>query len=99
VAAGLAVPVEVELVAGAWQPEERDSMQPGSWQRGAPMRFWLAPGERARGTLSSPFEPTAIVVDRRYGCLDFDRTNNVRTLEAPEPGGSPPAGQTTPASR
>lgn len=99
VAPGLALPVEVELVAGAWQPEERDSMQPGNWQHGAPMRFWLAPGERARGTLSAPFEPTAIVVDRRYGCLDFDRTNNVRALEAPEHGRSPLAARITPAAR
>jgi hypothetical protein len=75
-----ALPCEVELLAGRWRAPERDSLRPGEWQASPPLCLWLAPGETARGTLSAAFAPEAIAIDRRHGCLDFDRTNNVRAL-------------------
>ena len=82
------LPVEVELVAGNWRAGDRDSMRAGEWRVSPPMRLWLEPGTTARGTLSADFEPEAIVIDRRYACIDFDRTNNWRALSeaGPEPG-------------
>jgi hypothetical protein len=78
-----ALPFEVELLAGRWRADERGSLRAGEWQASPPLRLRLAPGETARGTLSSAFAPEAIAIDRRHACLDFDRTNNARSL-APE---------------
>ena len=98
-AAPAPLPVEVQLVAGDWRPERSDSMQPGTWRAAPPMRLWLAPGQTARGTLSAAFEPEAIVIDRRLGCLDFDRSNNVREFEPTGSDASGGATGTRPAAR
>ncbi len=92
------MPVHVELVRGTWRADEEDSMQPGEYEVSPSLRLLLEPGQIARGTLTATFEPEAIVLDRGYECLDFDRTNNVQPLSvedlpgaAPAPVGTPPA--------
>ena len=95
------MPVRVELVQGTWRADEQDSMREGEYQVSPPLRLFLEPGQTARGTLSATFEPDAIVLDRGYECLDFDRTNNVRTLSVREAEGASggAGGDAAPAAR
>ncbi len=83
------MPIEVELVRGKWKAHERESMAEGEWDASPALEIWIAPGETARASLTATFEPDAIVLDRQHECIDFDRTNNVRSLST---SGSAPAG-------
>jgi len=62
-----------------WRPERVGSSE-DELERGEPLRLWLEPGESTRGVVSAHFQPEAIVIDRLYECLDFDRTNNACEL-------------------
>ncbi len=88
------VPVRLEAVAGEW--DLTAPVTPGADVDGDPAReastalqVWVEPGVETRGTLTARFEPDVLVVDRRFECLDFDRTNNTLALEAQEDGSTP----------
>jgi len=76
------MPVQVELVRGKWRVDQKGEFSEHDFQTSPPMRVWLEPEKTARGVLTSTFEPEAIVIDRQYECLDFDRTNNVREVRS-----------------
>ncbi len=76
------LPVQVEAVRGEWQPDRPGALDPSGFEHGQPLLLWLEPGHSTRGVLSARFRPTALVIDRRYECIDFDRTNNARELGA-----------------
>jgi ABC-2 type transport system permease protein len=76
------LPVQVEAVRGEWRPDRSGALDPESFEHGQPLRLWLEPGRSARGVVSARFRPTALVLDRLYECIDFDRTNNARELSA-----------------
>jgi ABC-type transport system involved in multi-copper enzyme maturation permease subunit len=77
------LPVQVEAVRGEWRPDRPGALEPESFEHGQPLRLWLEPGRSTRGVVSARFRPTALVIDRQYECIDFDRTNNARELGAP----------------
>lgn len=85
------VPVRVELLRGAWRPMEPGALEEGAWETNGGMRVRLEPGEAFEGTLSCTFPPEAIVIDRLHECIDFDRTNNVLELVAPDAPSPSPA--------
>jgi len=92
------LPVQVEAVSGDWRPDRAGALSPGGSEHGEPVRLWLEPGHSTRGLVSARFRPEALVIDRLYECIDFDRTNNARDLgeplrSAPAQRGPAPASQ------
>lgn len=74
------VRVRVEPVRGTWRADRRGS-QEDEHEIGEALELVLAPGESVSGMVTSRFQPEALVIDRLHETIDFDRSNNVLTLE------------------
>jgi ABC-2 type transport system permease protein len=86
------LPVRIEAVRGSWRPDRFGALAEGEFEHGEPLLLWLEPGQTARGVVASRFRPEALVIDRLFETIDFDRTNNVSELGSLDPAAVAPAG-------
>jgi len=78
--------VEIEAVRGRFDLETNDDDWNAGFQASPAQRIRLEPGVETAFEIRCDFEPERVVIDRRFRCLDFDRTNNrapVERVDAP----------------
>ncbi len=71
--------VHAEAIAGKWDLTE--NTPPTDFRASAPIPLSLDAGQSVQGSLTCAFEPSKLIVDRLFECIDFDRTNNTKDLE------------------
>ena len=76
------LPVRLEAVRGRFDLDENGDDWNEGFETSEELTLWLEPGVETEFELDCDFEPEAVVLDRRYRCLDFDRTNNQFELES-----------------
>ncbi|MCE9595127.1 MAG: hypothetical protein K8S98_13155 [Planctomycetes bacterium] len=86
--------VSAEAIKGEWDLEKLEG--DADFRVSSPLALTIDPGKTINASLSSEFEPTKLIVDRLYECIDFDRTNNSFALPATtsatfKPMANPPA--------
>jgi hypothetical protein len=78
--------VHAEAIQGKWNLDENDPDP--EFKASEPLPLSLNAGDTVQASLTAPFEPKELIVDRMYECIDFDRTNNHLSLSSSTKGSS-----------
>lgn len=76
------IPVGIEAVRGRFDLESDADDWNEDFAASEVATVRLEPGVETPFEIECAFEPEEVVIDRRFRCLDFDRTNNRYALEA-----------------